>query len=316
MESVPRTTGVMTELLRRITVPQVGSEESTQRVQLMHQVLCRKLEPTLRQAVSVLQQMEGLESDRLAMLQRGDYKKADEILEVINKLLESVETIGKERPGGVRGAQHSRGFCAAVSASPAKGKRCLPSVSRNKTPTTTPSKLVMTRTGLSSTPTATSTQRSRDLNLGRSGRKFKSASRPTSQSQVLRSPSRSINAIETMQLETPLTTRTTPSLSPQRPVTPMHQHQTFNTLSGPASSTTSPRRDREFILALLRSLQLEEHAPLFGDMSLLSFYRLTLSQLQQLGLPEAAQATLYNSIDQIKHIADSTLSPARSVQLT
>ena len=329
MEAVPRTTGIMTELLRRITVPQIASEEGTQRVLLLHQLLCRKLEPQLRQAVSVLQQMEGLEGDRLMMLQRGEHKKADEVLNIINNLMDSVDLIGKERSNSRRIPNHTRGFCAAVSASPAKGKRCLPAVSRNRTPDATPSKLVMTKTGLTTTPPATSAQRSRDINKSKRtgsamGRKSPSATAsapPVAVShQILHSPPKTVNSLH-MDVNS---SRIVPSISPQRPVTPMHQpYSTLSTIATPMSQRTpsvmgmtSPRRDREFILALLRSLQLDEFAHLFGDMSLLSFYRLTLTQLQQLGLPEAAQSTLYNSIDQIKQIADNTLSPARSSHLT
>eukprot|EP00754_Rhynchopus_humris_P006479 Rhum_TRINITY_DN13114_c3_g1::Rhum_TRINITY_DN13114_c3_g1_i1::g.57238::m.57238 len=97
-----------------------------------------------------------------------------------------------------------------------------------------------------------------------------------------------------------------PPESPASPASPQ--------AAGSGVPASSPRRDREFVHALLRSLQLEEYSNLFSHMSLLAFYRLTPEQLGLMGLPEAAQRTLYGSIDQIRQIADSQVvnSPGRA----
>eukprot|EP01063_Lacrimia_lanifica_P037691 TRINITY_DN7810_c0_g1_i1.p2 TRINITY_DN7810_c0_g1~~TRINITY_DN7810_c0_g1_i1.p2 ORF type:complete len:323 (+),score=105.61 TRINITY_DN7810_c0_g1_i1:111-971(+) len=91
--------------------------------------------------------------------------------------------------------------------------------------------------------------------------------------------------------------------SPPVPPPPPHPLSPVG-FASPAQDAASPRRDREFITALLRSLQLDEYAACFEGTSLLGFYRLTAEQLEAMGLPPSVVRTLATSIDQIKLIAD------------
>eukprot|EP01064_Diplonema_japonicum_P016999 TRINITY_DN25058_c0_g1_i1.p1 TRINITY_DN25058_c0_g1~~TRINITY_DN25058_c0_g1_i1.p1 ORF type:complete len:326 (+),score=54.20 TRINITY_DN25058_c0_g1_i1:38-979(+) len=307
---VQRTTGLITELLRKIAVPPVATEEGASRIIQMHRLICRKLEPQLRQAVSVLQQMEGLEGDRAMFLSKGENKRANEVTNVIHKLMDSVEheyyqTRDKDKSGIVN---HENGFCSAVSGtSPAK--RCLPTSSRTKTPDYSTPKVVKTRTGLTTTPPASSSRRGRDDRTERD----MDTSRDYSERSRSKGKRRSTRSSSPTPLPTPTKVYVPMPISPMRPMTPVHQITMAPSTPAPLSEA-SPRRDREFIVALLRSLQLENYAHLFTDMTLLSFYRLSYEQLTGMGLNASSAKTLYNSIDQIKQIADTQVhSPGRSL---
>ena len=331
-DPIPRATMLLTELLRRIAVPPPHlSYEGAGRVAQLHGIVCRKLEPQLRNAVVAIEEMERLEADRAMLLSKGDNRRADEVTQLIQRLMDSTEQdLGSRNKTPIsRTVQHGNGFCSAVSTTASPRKRCLPTTSRTKTPErsglSTPNKVVMTRTGLASTPPTSTTRRveSEVRSRGR-GRLARS---PSARGQSPRGGSSMVGSPVVGGL--PEYGRSVVSISPTRPQTPLAGLRSERSgsvgVTSPyereregESGAASPRRDREFITALLRSLQLQEYAPLFADMSLLSFYRMSVEQLAMMGLPPQAQKTLHTSIDQIKQIADnhSTKSPWNETSLS
>ena len=356
-----RTATLLTELARRLAVPPPHpTPESAARIAQMHRVVAQHLEPQLSNAVGALDELERLESDSAVFAAKGDSRRCREVASVIDRLMHTVEqefvafagvalagggtaasvSAGSAPPKERRPAsvQHDRGFCSAVSPRGKAAPRCLPTRTRTpERPTLlggtcgngTPGRVCLTRTGLVSTPPASSCVRTLTPTSAsatdRSRRRRAGGGRTPPANAAARTPSPVRGGVDGGRAA-PLLFATPASLSPVRPrgapsaaallgsfaATPVSP-QAAGTPGGgvPASS---PRRDREFVHALLRSLQLEEYSNLFSHMSLLAFYRLTPEQLGVMGLPEAAQRTLYGSIDQIRQIADSQVvnSPGRA----
>ncbi|KAJ9456544.1 hypothetical protein DIPPA_22767 [Diplonema papillatum] len=341
---VQSTVSEMTDLLRILAVPPVASNDASTRVASVRRYLCRQLEPLVCHALTTLRLVEELEADRAVFVATGDGKRAQDLMRRIFDVLDHEEREAS-RPRGSSPrrtrsgrVEHGTGFCSAVSSkSPKGGKRCLPTPSRGRSADapSTPVKMVHTKTGLTSTPPARkdpppSSVRSRSKTRHPDG---STPTKPVSTPHSNPSTPLAIGRSHPPSSTPPRSAHTHASrlhpgvsVSPPRPTTPIRSLEGpldlvsgFSRMNPPSSPTTlprtiypsassrttSPRRDREFVVALLRSLHLEQYAERFANMSLLSFYQLTPRELSSFGMSPRAQATLSLSIDQIKHMAES-----------
>eukprot|EP01062_Namystynia_karyoxenos_P002830 TRINITY_DN10999_c0_g1_i1.p2 TRINITY_DN10999_c0_g1~~TRINITY_DN10999_c0_g1_i1.p2 ORF type:complete len:568 (+),score=114.03 TRINITY_DN10999_c0_g1_i1:78-1781(+) len=176
---------------------------------------------------------------------------------------------------------HTEGFCAAVSGKPRAPKRCLPTQPRGNrgdyrtTPQAVPQ---ATRTGLSVTLPKSLCREGRSASPPSGSGRRRSQSLPRTELDEQGPRGRTLSACR--------------SPSPRA-------------VQRPGAPAAVGSRDQEFILSLLRSLELDHHAAAFARMDLLSFYGLSAADLAALGLPPAAVSALHAAVSHIRRIADA-----------